>query len=129
MVKADKTRNFYGVLPKFYEDVMGFNIHGGGGDYVEVDPVELDEVNQEAAELAAGLEIDDRVEIFQKKPTFVNFKDTKPDFSTAALTPPSPKWGRCPKSNFKASTRKSGGSPTTTSGVRPGTRQNGLRGP
>ena len=82
VVKADKTRNFYGVTPQFYNEVMAFNIHGGG-DYVEVDPVELDEVNQEAAELAAELEIDDRVEVFQKKPAFVNFKDTKPEFSTA----------------------------------------------
>ena len=83
VVKADKTRNFYGVLPKFYNDVMASNIHGGG-DYVEVDPVELDEVNQEAAELAAELGIDERVEVFQKKPAFINFKDTKSDFSTAA---------------------------------------------
>ena len=62
---------------------MGFNIHGGG-DYVEVDPVELDQVNQEAADLAAELDIAERVEVFQKKPAFVNFKDTKSDFSTAA---------------------------------------------
>ena len=60
---------------------MGFNIHGGGGDYVEVDPVELDGVNQEAAELAAELEIDDRVEIFQKKPAFIKDVDTKPDLN------------------------------------------------
>merc|ERR1711978_472494 len=80
VVKEDKTRNFYGVPPKFYDDVMAANIHGGG-DYVEVDPVELDEVNQEAADLAAELDIAERVEVFQKKPAFVNFKDTKSDFS------------------------------------------------
>ena len=28
VVKADKTRNFYGVTPQFYNEVMGYNIHG-----------------------------------------------------------------------------------------------------
>ena len=83
MSKPTKPAIFNGVPPEFYNDVMAANIHGGG-DYVEVDPVELDEVNQEAAELASELDIEDRVEVFQKKPAFVNFKDTKSNFSTAA---------------------------------------------
>merc|ERR1711923_31072 len=104
VVKADKTRNFYGVAPQFYNDVMLTNIES---DYTEVDPAELDEVNQEAADLAAELDIAERVEVFQKKPAFVNFKDTKPEFSTTAaaaaevpvrlVTPSKPQPGRVSK--------------------------------
>ena len=52
IVKADKTRNFYAVPPKYYNDVVLSNI---GVDYAEVGQDELDRVNHEAAELAEGL--------------------------------------------------------------------------
>ena len=67
--------------------------------------------NQEAAELAAELEIDDRVETFQKKSAFINFKDTKSDFSTAAtaaevpvrlITPSKSQMGKVSKVKLQA---------------------------
>ena len=48
IVKADKTRNFYAVTPKFYSEVMEHNI---GKDYGEANPDELKEANHKAAEL------------------------------------------------------------------------------
>ena len=71
VVKADKTRNFYGVPPQYYHYVMVSNINN---DYAEVDQRELDEVNYDAADLAEGLGIAERAEVFQKKSAFVTFK-------------------------------------------------------
>ena len=47
-------------------------------------PGELKEANYEDAAIAAELELDQRVECFTEQPAFVNFKDTKADFTTGA---------------------------------------------
>ena len=69
------------MTPEFYDEVMDHNIRK---DYAEADPDELREVNYDAAKLAEGLGIADRAEVFLKKSAFVNYKDTKPNLSTAA---------------------------------------------
>ena len=81
VVKGDKTRNYYSVAPEFYDRVLQKNI---ANEYTEAGPGELQQVNEEAAGVAAGLQMDDRVEEFQKQDAFVNFKDHKRGFSTAA---------------------------------------------
>ena len=81
VVKGDKTRNYYSVAPEFYDRVLQKNI---SNEYTEAGPGELQQVNEEAAGVAAGLQMDDRVEEFQKQDAFVNFKDHKRGFSTAA---------------------------------------------
>ena len=89
--------------PQYYHNVMTTNVNN---DYAEVDQRELDEVNFDAAEIAEDLGIAERAEVFQKQPAFVNFKDTKPPFSTAAepkevpvrlLTPSKSQLGRVSK--------------------------------
>ena len=104
-------------------------------DYAEVDQRELDEVN-DAADIAEGLDIAERVEIFQKKPAFVNFKDTKTSFSTAAapaevpvrlITPSKSQLGKVSKIKLLKLNDQVRASPSQTSGARQGTLRSGLR--
>ena len=76
-VPADKTRNFYKVDTDSYQKLLRDNITKS---YKLADENIYDDINTEAREIAAKLDIDDRVEILAKKQAFITLKDHKENF-------------------------------------------------
>ena len=74
---ADKTRNIYEVSVDTYNKLLSDNVTS---KYKKSTAGCIAEVNSEAREIAARLEIDDRVECIAEENAFITIKDHKPNF-------------------------------------------------
>ncbi len=74
---GDKTTNIYEVSPETHDKLLLDNITK---DYVQVANSKVDEVNDEAREIAIKLDIADRVERMSVSPAFITIKDHKDRF-------------------------------------------------
>ena len=76
-VKADKTKNIYGIKPHEYEKLITENITK---NYKKCNPDKVNKVNEEASRIAKKLDIDDQVQVIAGNSAFVTIKDHKPNF-------------------------------------------------
>ena len=76
---GDKTTNIYEVSPETHDKLLLDNITK---DYVQVANSKVDEVNDEAREIAIKLDLADRVERMSVSPAFITIKDHKDRFET-----------------------------------------------
>ena len=74
---ADKTRNIYEVSVDTYNKLLSDNVTS---NYKKSSADCIAEVNNEAREIAAKLDIDDRVECIAEENAFITIKDHKPNF-------------------------------------------------
>ena len=76
---ADKTTNIYQVSVDMYKKLILNNVTK---DYIQIPQENVDSVNEEAAILAAELELADRIEKQSETPAYVSIKDHKANFKT-----------------------------------------------
>ena len=74
---ADKTRNIYEVSKDKYNKLLLDNV---SSTYKKSPHSAIDDVNEEAREIATKLGIEDRVELLAEKTAFVTLKDHKENF-------------------------------------------------
>ena len=95
VVESDKTRNLYKCEKKEYEKYLAENV---SKEYKKCPESELDEVNKKTCQIATGLALADRMEIFprsQCKMTLKDHKDTFPGIlSWRLLNPAKPELGK-----------------------------------
>ena len=79
LLKADKTTNLYQVSADNYKKLLLDNITR---NYQQTTMSTVEEINEEAREIACTLNLGDRVEVFSDSCAFVNIKDHKDKFET-----------------------------------------------
>ena len=77
LLKADKTTNLYEVSADSYKKLLLDNITR---DYQQTTQSTVDEINEEAREIACTLNLGDRIEVFSDACAFVTIKDHKDKF-------------------------------------------------
>ena len=78
LIPADKTTNMYKIKTEKYKKLLRDNITSS---YKKVDQNTVDEINQEAKEIANKLKIADRVETLNENDAFITLKDHKQNFN------------------------------------------------
>ena len=79
LVSADKTTNLYSMTGNAYKKLLSENITKS---YKKTSKTVKEGIDREAREIASGLDIADRVEIYAEKEAFITLKDHKEDFRT-----------------------------------------------
>ena len=77
IVSADKTSNLYCMPVETYKSHLKNNITK---DYKKSNMNKVKETNNEAAQIATRLKVDDKAEILSDPPCFITIKDHKPNF-------------------------------------------------
>ena len=77
LVKADKTSNYYKMLPGEYSEMLEKNVKTA---YKKAPTNISTEIDKEAKEIATTLKIVDRVDKGAKREAFITLKDHKPNF-------------------------------------------------
>ena len=77
LIPADKTSNMYELKPETYNKLLKDNITRA---YKKVDNEKVDEINNEAKNVAKKLKIADRIEKMPERDAFVTLKDHKQNF-------------------------------------------------
>ena len=77
IVKADKTCNMYKMTKAEYNKLLLNNITD---NYKKSDKDVLNEINQEAKEIAKDLELDDRINRLPTRNAYITLKDHKENF-------------------------------------------------
>ena len=78
IIKADKTTNFYKMSPDNYNDLVARNVQK---TYKKSTSDQVNEINQEAKNLAEELDLEDRIDIMAQRESFITLKDHKPNFA------------------------------------------------
>ena len=98
IIKADKTHNFYKLDKAEHDDLLQKQINK---DYKKAADTLADETTKGDKEIAAKLDIDDRVYCTTKKDAFITLKDHKPSFSNKPtcrlINPTKPEIGKISK--------------------------------
>ena len=98
IIPADKTHNFYKVDEAKYDELLQKHINK---DYKKADDTLADDITKVDKEIAAKLELDDRIYCTSKKAAFITLKDHKPNFANnptcRLLNPTKPELGRISK--------------------------------
>ena len=98
IVAADKTNNFYELNNKDYDDLLQENIIK---DYKKKDDEAFDADTKKERDIAAKLELEDRIYQTSKKQAFISLKDHKPNFvnkpTCRLLNPTKPELGKISK--------------------------------
>ena len=76
-IPADKTSNFYKLEVEAYEKLLERDITK---DYMKTNDAKVEEIEQEAIEIATELELQDRIFKTSKRQATINLKDHKPLF-------------------------------------------------
>ena len=95
---SDKTGNFYEVKPDVYQKFLNDTITK---DYRKTSHATVENINKEAATIAAKMELDDRIEALPLNTSFLTVKDHKPTFpskpSFRLINPSKPHLGKISK--------------------------------
>ena len=78
LIPADKTTNMYKIKTEKYKKLLRDNITSS---YKKVDQNTVDEINQEAKDIANKLKIADRVETLNENDSYITLKDYKHIFN------------------------------------------------
>ena len=77
LVFADKTTNIYPVEKDAYKKLLRQSVTK---DYKKTDSPIYEKINDSAVDIAVRLKLEDRMECFAKKESFITLKDHKEDF-------------------------------------------------
>ena len=77
IIAADKTNNFYKLEAEEYDQLLQKNVMK---DYKKIDEKAFDDNTKKERDIAAKLELDDRIYQTSKKQAFISLKDHKPNF-------------------------------------------------
>ena len=98
IVPADKTRNLYAVPKKKYDKLLRENITKS---YKPAPDETYKDINDEARDIAASLEMSERMNCMAKKEAFITLKDHKVNFANALpcrlINPAKPEMGKISK--------------------------------
>ena len=101
IVPADKTRNLYAVPKKKYNKFLRENITKS---YKPAPDETYQEINDEARDIAASLEMSERMNCMAKKEAFITLKDHKVNFANALpcrlINPVKPEMGKISKATL-----------------------------
>ena len=107
LVAGDKTSNFYKLEAKKYEELLDKNITS---EYKKTDREVVKTVDTEDKELAAKLDIDDRVHRTREKEAFITIKDHKENFRNNTkcrlINPTKPELGKVSKRILEAKNKE-----------------------
>ena len=76
---ADKTTNLYEMPPNQYKTLLNNNITKV---YLKADPNAKRNIDEEAKRLSKQLNLEDRIECYAKRPTFITLKGRKENFKS-----------------------------------------------
>ena len=77
IIEADKTRNLYALEANDYKKLLRDNVTK---DYKKINGAVESEINKISKNIAQKLHLDDKMELFQKKQSFITLKDHKENF-------------------------------------------------
>ena len=79
IIKSDKTRNLYALEAEDYNKLLTKNVTK---EYKKINQDKITEINKQSKHIAEKKHLDDRMEVIQKKESFITLKDHKDNFET-----------------------------------------------
>ena len=79
IIESDKTRNLYALEAEDYNKLLTENVTK---EYKKINLDKITEINKQSKHIAEKKHLDDRMEVIQKKESFITLKDHKDNFET-----------------------------------------------